>query len=75
MEIKNKVYEILSDILEVEVNDQTQVSMQTCDKWTSLVHIDIIMSIEEEFNIIFSQYDLPNLNSQSALIEKVESLV
>ena len=71
----NKIYEILSNILETEVNENTNVSMQNCEKWTSLAHIDIIMSIEEELDIVFNQDDLPELTSQGAIIQKLQGLL
>lgn len=75
LESNQKIYSILSDILEIEVNENTQISMQTCEKWTSLAHIDIIMSIEEELGIAFGQDDLPTLTSQNSLINKVKELL
>ena len=71
----NKIYEILSNILETEVNENTNISMQNCEKWTSLAHIDIIMSIEEELDIVFNQDDLPELTSQEAIIQKLQGLL
>ncbi|TLD81172.1 acyl carrier protein [Helicobacter sp. MIT 11-5569] len=73
--MKQKVCEILGDILEVEVNENTQVSRQNCEKWTSLAHIDIVMSIEEEFNIMFSEQDLPKIDSQDLLVNKIWELI
>ena len=35
----NKIYEILSNILETEVNENTNLSMQNCEKWTCLANI------------------------------------
>lgn len=73
--VDQKIYEILSNILEIEVNENTHISMQNCQEWTSLAHIDIIMSVEEEFDIVFGQDDLPNLTSQALLIEKTKELL
>lgn len=72
---KQKIYEILSQVLEVEVNENTNITMQDCQSWTSLAHIDLIMSIEEEFDITFGQEDLPLLTSQEILIQKVQELL
>ncbi|MEE6586249.1 acyl carrier protein, partial [Campylobacter coli] len=41
--------------------------------WTSLAHIDIIMSLEEEFEIKFNKEDLSLLKSQNALLEKIHA--
>ena len=74
MSIQQQVYKILSEILEIKVNDTTNISMQTCEKWTSLAHIDIIMSCEEEFGITFGQDDLPLIASQEDLVKKIIEL-
>lgn len=72
--MKQKVYEILSKILKTKVDDTTSVSMQNSQEWSSIVHIDIIMSLEEEFDILFAENDLASLTSQEAIIAKVEEL-
>lgn len=75
MQIEQKIYEILHQILEVPVDENTHLRMQECASWTSLAHIDLIMSLEEEFGITFNQEDLPFLTSQDILIEKVRELL
>ena len=72
--VNERIYAILKSILEVPINEQTSISMQNCEQWTSLAHIDI-MSIEEEFGIAFGADDLPDLNTQEALIDKVKELL
>lgn len=72
--MKQKVYEILSKILKTKVDDTTSVSMQNSQEWSSIVHIDIIMSLEEEFDILFAENDLASLTSQETIIAKVEEL-
>ncbi|RDU73849.1 acyl carrier protein [Helicobacter anseris] len=72
--MKQKVYEILSKILKTKVDDTTSVSMQNSQEWSSIVHIDIIMSLEEEFDILFAENDLASLTSQESIIAKVEEL-
>lgn len=67
-------YEILENILETKVDENTNLSMENCKNWTSLVHIDIIMSLEEEFEIKFNKEDLSLLKSQNALLEKIQTL-
>ena len=67
-------YEILENILETKVDENTNLSMENCKNWTSLAHIDIIMSLEEEFEIKFNKEDLSLLKSQSALLEKIQTL-
>lgn len=75
MDTARRVCELLSDILDLKLDKDSDISMVNCAKWSSLEHINIIMSLEEEFDISFKQDDLPKLNSLSALITKVEELL
>ncbi|EAI8629026.1 acyl carrier protein [Campylobacter lari] len=70
--MKNKFYEILENILEVKVDENSNLSMQNCKNWTSLNHIDIIMSLEEEFEIKFSKDELSQLKSQNELLQAIK---
>ncbi|EIT3185440.1 TPA: acyl carrier protein [Campylobacter jejuni] len=72
--MEKQFYEILENILETKVDENTNLSMENCNNWTSLTHIDIIMSLEEEFEIKFSKEDLSLLKSQNALLEKIQTL-
>ncbi|EAI9699270.1 acyl carrier protein, partial [Campylobacter coli] len=66
--MEKQFYEILKNILEIEVNEHTNLSMNNCPEWNSLAHIDIIMSLEEEFEIKFDKEKLTELNSQNMLL-------
>ncbi|EID4997222.1 acyl carrier protein, partial [Campylobacter coli] len=65
-------YEILENILETKVDENTNLSMKNCKNWTSLAHIDIIMSLEEEFEIKFSKDELSQLKSQNELLKAIK---
>ncbi|HEB7545042.1 acyl carrier protein [Campylobacter coli] len=72
--MEKKFYEILENILETKVNENTDINMENCKNWTSLTHIDIIMSLEEEFDVKFNKEDLNNLKSQQTLWKKIQTL-
>ncbi|WP_442862335.1 acyl carrier protein [Campylobacter sp. 2457A] len=61
-------------MLETKVDETTDVSMQNCPSWNSLAHIDIIMSLEEEFDIKFDKEKLTKLNSQKILLDEIQKL-
>ncbi|EAI5376170.1 acyl carrier protein, partial [Campylobacter jejuni] len=69
--MEKQFYEILKNILEIEVNEHTNLSMNNCPEWNSLAHIDIIMSLEEEFEIKFDKEKLTELNSQNMLLKEI----
>ncbi len=53
-------------------NNESILSMENCKNWTSLAHIDIIMSLEEEFEIKFSKDELSQLKSQNELLKAIK---
>ncbi|EAJ6142085.1 acyl carrier protein [Campylobacter lari] len=73
--MENKFYEILENILEVKVDENSNLNIQNCKNWTSLNHIDIIMSLEEEFEVKFSKDELSQLKSQNELLQAIKSKV
>lgn len=75
-EIEAKINAILSDVLEIDPEKMGgDICMSNTPAWNSLAHINIFMSVEEEFDINFDEADLPKLNSKSALIAKVQELL
>lgn len=72
--MERQLYEILENILDTKVDNSTNISMENCPTWTSLTHIDIIMSLEEELDIKFDKKDFHLLKSQKALLEKIQTL-
>ncbi|TDJ80319.1 acyl carrier protein [Campylobacter volucris] len=70
--MEDKFYEILENILETKVDKNSNLSMDNCKNWTSLAHIDIIMSLEEEFEIKFNKEELTNLKSQNDLLNSIK---
>ncbi|ELN9096401.1 acyl carrier protein [Campylobacter coli] len=72
--MEKQFYEILKNILEIEINEHTNLSMNNCPEWNSLAHIDIIMSLEEEFEIKFDKEKLTELNSQNMLLKEIKKL-
>ncbi|HEG6792600.1 TPA: acyl carrier protein [Campylobacter jejuni] len=70
--MEKQFYEILENILETKVDENTNLSMENCKNWTSLAHIDIIMSLEEEFEIKFSKDKLSQLKSQNELLKAIK---
>lgn len=40
--------------------------------WDSLAHLNLLLSIEEEFKIKFSLYEMTNLKKMSEIIKRLE---
>lgn len=64
----SKLKEILSEILEIDMNsDFVDLNKDNCKKWDSLAQVMIITAIESEFLIDIDVDDYEELNSFKAL--------
>lgn len=53
-----RLYSVISDVLNIPSESiSEESSSDTIDSWSSLTHINLIVSIESEFNVQFSVED------------------
>jgi acyl carrier protein len=72
--IQNKILRILSSILKADIKKLKEYlkSSKNINNWDSLSHIKIIMAIEEEFNIKFSNKEISKtIDDKDKLIDTV----
>lgn len=72
MDTKSKLLDILTAILGKKVDENC--SAETMETWDSLTHIEIIVTIEEEFGIKIPQEKIPELKSFKSLLETIKTL-
>ena len=73
----NKLKQVVSDILEVNIDDINENSSpDNIEKWDSLSHIKLVMAIEAEFNVKLTPEDMMDMLSvkliKMILAEKLE---
>jgi acyl carrier protein len=73
----NKLKQVVSDILEVDIDDINENSSpDNIEKWDSLSHIKLVMAIEAEFNVKLTPDDMMDMLSvkliKMILVEKLE---
>lgn len=61
----SKIIEILKDVLECDVNQYTAVD--NCEEWDSMNHVNIILEIQEEFNIKIPFEEIDKLKSVKSI--------
>lgn len=74
MKVQTKVAEILAVLLDQKIATDDDVSMQDCELWDSMKHIEIITTIEEELGVSFNIEDIPKLTSMKKIVEAIENL-
>ena len=71
-EVSEKLANILSTVFERTISVRDNFSMESSDDWTSLKHIELIVMLEEEFEISFEPEIISELTSQQKLFEYIE---
>ncbi len=66
---------LLSLLLDKPISPKDNVSMESCEAWDSIKHIEIIVTFEDHFNIAFEPQDVPLLISQTLLTAKTRELL
>mgnify|MGYP001771973402 CR=1 FL=1 len=70
--IEEKVAEILSQILKHKIKPGDTVTRATEDMWDSLKHIEIIVTLEEEFDISIPFDQAKQLDSMEKIVNAVK---
>ena len=74
--MQERIRIVMAQIFNVDVGAITQESSpESIERWDSLKHIQLVLAIEEEFDVTFSDDDIPNLLSTRAIEDSVRRLV
>ncbi len=64
MNIDYKVYEIMKNIFGQELpENRNDITMKLLENWDSINHLNIIVSIEEEFSLVLNEKEIEEANS------------
>ncbi|PIX35159.1 MAG: hypothetical protein COZ59_06890 [Bacteroidetes bacterium CG_4_8_14_3_um_filter_31_14] len=60
--MKSQIIKVMSAVFEVPIEDITETSsVDSIDSWDSLKHLNLILALEEEFNIVIPDEEVGNL--------------
>lgn len=72
--LNESIKEIMSAVLELpidEINEKT--SSETLSSWDSLKHMNLIIALEEEFNVKFSIDQIIEMKSYSSISSGIQA--
>ncbi len=73
--MQERIKVVMAQIFNVDIDSITEESSpENIERWDSLKHIQLVLAIEDEFDITFSDDDIPNLLSTSAIEDTVRQL-
>ena len=64
-----KLLKIAEEVFEVPVTMET--SLTNCDKWDSLRHLNLIIAIEDAYNISFDPEEIAEMRSMIEIEKKI----
>ncbi len=67
--MREKIINIVSRVFEIEVNKNTD--QKNCAAWDSLRHLNLIIELEDEFNISFEPEEIAQMKS----ILEIENII
>lgn len=72
--LKEKTYKIISQVMDVpfeEINENS--SPDTVEKWDSFQHMNLILALEEEFKIKFTDEEIMNMENAGVILESLQN--
>jgi acyl carrier protein len=71
-----KLKTVIAGVLRINVDEVTdEASMDTFPEWDSLSHMNIVIALEEEFNISIPDEDAANMSSVLLIKIVLEELI
>ncbi|MBQ3101500.1 acyl carrier protein [bacterium] len=70
--MENKIIDIISSVS--KLTNQELIEKKEVEKlWESITHVEIVVALEEEFDIMFEQDEIASMTTVSKIIEIVRS--
>lgn len=66
--MEEKVLEILKNLFELETVDET-CSQENCEKWDSMMHLNLIVELESEFGVSLEPDEIGQMQSFNDIVK------
>lgn len=71
--METKIQQVIATVLNIDPSLVTEdASSKTLENWDSLYHMNIILGVEEQYGITFTDDEIVNLTSYTSLAEAVK---
>ncbi|MBO5386267.1 hypothetical protein J6A64_08120 [bacterium] len=72
--MEDKIIEIISSVSKIDKNELAE--KKDVEKlWESITHVEVVVALEEEFDIMFEQDEIAEMTTVSKIIDLVNSKV
>tara|TARA_Y100000385_G_scaffold277360_1_gene324229 strand:- start:1335 stop:1559 length:225 start_codon:yes stop_codon:yes gene_type:complete len=70
--MENKIKEVLSEILEIDLSEITnEITQENCVKWDSLQHLNIMVELEDVLDLSFEPEEIADMITFEKILETV----
>jgi len=74
--MKEKVFRVVSQVFGVQIDELSEDSSpDTIQAWDSLKHMNLVLALEEEFGVRFSDEKIMQMLSVGLITEAVQELI
>jgi acyl carrier protein len=74
--VPERVRRIVSDVFAVPVDQVTdESSPETIEAWDSMAHLNLVLSLEQEFAVTFDLDEIAQLTSVRAIVDRITSRI
>ncbi len=67
-DIRIRACTVMSEVLKIPVLADDNIMRSTTDQWDSLMHLELILALEEEFQVRFSAEQAANMHSLDDIV-------
>ena len=68
--MREQIKEILKQVFKID-HIKDNLSQKNCDKWDSLNHLNLIIALEQRFDVSFEPEDIVEMNSLDLIEKKI----
>lgn len=72
--MKDKILEIIARISKKSVNE-IESELESKDQWDSFSHLELVLALEEEFNIMLEPEEIAEMSTPKLVIEVITKKV
>jgi acyl carrier protein len=70
--IKKNLILIMQELLNTNITEEDNLKRKDTSSWDSLKHLELIFSIEEEFDVRFTAEEVAKMNDLNTIVQMIK---
>ncbi len=74
--MEQKVKVVMANVFKIDINEiNEETSADNIDQWTSLEHVDLLVNLQKEFDIEFTDSQIVEMLSYKSVVQNVSTAI